>query len=73
MSSKEIQSDTIVKIVDKKIAKSGPEYIIVLPRRYIKDGLIDPEKRYDIFLKEAESPKKNYNIFLKAESSDKKE
>ena len=52
MDSEEIQSETIVKIIDKKIAKSGPEYIIVLPRRYIKDGLIDPNKKYDVFLKE---------------------
>jgi len=52
MTSEEIPDEIVIKITDKKIAKSGPEYIIVLPRRYIKDGLIDPDKNYDVYLKE---------------------
>lgn len=36
----------------RKPAKTGPEYIFVIPRNFIKNGLIAPEKKYEIYLKE---------------------
>jgi len=37
---------------NKKPAKMGPDYIIIIPRIYIQNGLVDPEKTYDIYLEE---------------------
>lgn len=38
----------LVKLKNKKIAKSGPEYLVIIPRNYILNDLIDPKKLYNI-------------------------
>lgn len=36
----------------RKPAKTGPEYIFVIPRSFVKNGLINPNRTYEIYLKE---------------------
>lgn len=45
----------MVKIKNYKFAKSGPEHLVIIPRNYIKNGLLDPEKRYNIEFSEVEA------------------
>jgi len=40
-----------IKIKSKKIAKSGPDHLIILPRIYIQNGIIDPDEVYDVYLR----------------------
>lgn len=47
-----IENKEVIRILDKKLAKSGPDYMIILPRNYIKNGIIDPDKIYDVYLVE---------------------
>jgi hypothetical protein len=41
----------------RKPAKTGPEYVFVIPRSFIKNGLIDPKKTYEVHLKEVPDAK----------------
>ncbi|MEX2717089.1 MAG: hypothetical protein Q6370_012370 [Candidatus Sigynarchaeota archaeon] len=41
----------------RKPAKTGPEYIFVIPRSFVKNGLIDPNKTYEVYLKEVPEEK----------------
>lgn len=38
-------------------AKTGDRYVFTIPKSYIRNKLIDPEKKYKIFLAEIEENK----------------
>lgn len=38
----------LIKLKEKRLAKMGPDYVVIIPRNYIRNGLLDPEKRYNI-------------------------
>ncbi len=42
----------MVELKNRKMAKKGDDYIVSIPRNYIRDGILDPEIRYNIELKE---------------------
>ncbi len=46
----------IVKFT-RKPAKMGTDYIFWIPRTYVKNGLVDPNVEYEIFLRKL--PKKS--------------
>ena len=41
-------------IKNKKIAKTGDDYAIFMPRIYIKNELINPKLRYNVYLEKIE-------------------
>lgn len=40
----------LLKLKEKKLAKMGQDYIISIPRIYIRNGIIDPKKIYNVYL-----------------------
>lgn len=44
----------------KKPAKSGPEYAFFIPRTFVKNGLIDVSKTYEIYLKVVEDDEESH-------------
>jgi len=44
----------LLKLKEKKLARMGPHYIVIIPRNYIKNGLIDPHKLYNVYFEETE-------------------
>jgi hypothetical protein len=58
MASKHSPIDRgIVKFI-RKPAKMGPDYIISIPRVYIKNGIVDVGAEYDIFMKKRPAQEK---------------
>ena len=43
----------LLKLKNKKIAKMGEDHVVFIPRNYIRNELIDPKKRYNIYFEEA--------------------
>ena len=47
----------MVTLKEKKLASMGPDVILIIPRQYIKDNILDPNKLYDITIEEAKKKK----------------
>ena len=43
-----------LRLKNKKIAKTGDDYAIFMPRNYIRNELIDPKARYNVYLEKVE-------------------
>ncbi len=54
MEREEIKLTKKVINFTKKPAKHGDYYIFHIPNSFIKEGLIDPKKKYTIYLEEIE-------------------
>jgi len=48
----------MITLKNKKLASMGPDVILIIPRQYIKDNMLDPDKEYDITFKEVKKKKK---------------
>ena len=44
-----------IKIRESKILKIGNSYGIIIPLLYVKNGIVDTEKKYDVILREADT------------------
>lgn len=51
--SSQVNKD-FVKFI-RKSAKMGEDYIISIPRLYIRNGIVDPRETYDIYMKKRTS------------------
>lgn len=49
----------MIKINRAKVFKTGNSHVVVIPSAYIKNGLIDPEKYYEIELKVIDTNEKD--------------
>jgi len=49
-----VKEKRVFTLENHKIAKMGPESIVVIPRKIIQYKIIDPEKRYNIHFEEVE-------------------
>ena len=47
-----MDTSKLLRLKNKKIAKMGDDYVIFMPRNYIRNELINPSKRYNIYLEE---------------------
>jgi hypothetical protein len=51
--------ETAVVKFRRKPAKMGADYIFWIPRTYIRNGLVDPNVEYDLYLKRVPSEQEN--------------
>lgn len=47
------QDKKLIKFT-KKPAKQGEDYVVIIPRLYIRNDLINPQKTYNIYFEEIE-------------------
>lgn len=51
----------MLPIKDAKIMKIGNSYAVVIPKDYITNGLIDPDKRCNIIIEDCNGEETNNN------------
>lgn len=49
----------LIALKNKKLTSQGSDYVVWVPRVFVKNGIIDPEKRYNIYFEEIEEEKKD--------------
>jgi len=48
------ESKKPVLLEEKKLALMGPDVVVIIPRKFIKYGILDPKKLYNISFEEVE-------------------
>ena len=54
----ELARDKNVVWFTRKLAKTGANYVIWIPRDYIRKGLVDPNAEYEIYLRKIEKERR---------------
>jgi hypothetical protein len=47
-----LKKKDIITLDNKKLASMGPDTVIIIPRKMVKYNVIDPDKRYNVYLEE---------------------
>jgi hypothetical protein len=47
-----LKKEDIITLDNKKLASMGPDTVIIIPRKMVKYNIINPDKRYNVYLEE---------------------